>query len=297
MKLSRYFNSQNLIRDNEFMQLGYVDSKSSQVLAYADNLKYLQAAAKNPNISCLIVTPELSLSNFAVKLPGLVASGSPREAFYKIHSSFIDDSLYHFPFKPGIGVGCKIHPTAIISEGCRIGDNVIIGEQVVIRECVWIGSGVIIEPGVKIGVEGILYNRTSSGIVLIPHAGYVRIHDNVNLMTNSIVVRSIHNTDVTEIGKGSLIGLASIIGHEANIGTSVVISNQCLVARKSRIGNDCFLGTNVMVKEHVYIGKKAHVFAGSVVISDVAENSSVSGNFATDHKKRMLDLARMKFNR
>lgn len=295
MKLSKYFTDSSLVRDNEFTRLGYVDSISSGILAYADNLKYLQKAEANSNVTCLIVTPELSTS--ASKIPGLVISSAPREAFYNIHSQFISDSLYELPFEADIGMDCKIHPSAIISEGCRIGDNVVIGEQVVIHESVWIGSGVTIEPGVKIGVEGILYNKTDAGNSLIPHGGYVRIHDNVSLMTNSIVVRSIHDTDATEIGKGSLVGLTSIIGHEAKVGENVVISNQCVLARRSRIGNDAFLGTNVMIKEHVHIGKNTRVLAGSVVISDVAENLSVSGNFATNHRSRMLDFVRTKGKR
>lgn len=292
MKLSHFFTDSNLLRDNDFTKLGYVDSISTDVIAYADNLKYLQKAEANPNVTCLIVTSELATN--VLKTPGLAISNSPREAFYKIHSHFINDSLYKLPFESDIGEGCKIHPSAIVANGCQIGDNVVIGEHAVIRDPVWIGSGVTIEPGVKVGVEGILYNKTSAGISLIPHGGYVRIHDNVSLMTNSVIVRSIHDTDVTEIGEGSLIGLTSIIGHEAKVGDHVVVSNQCVLARRCKIGNGAFLGTNVMIKEHVNIGKNAQVMAGSVVINNVSESLSVSGNFATDHKKRMLEFVRVK---
>lgn len=292
MKLSQYFPDSNIVRDNEFNKLGYVDSQSPNVLAYADSLKYVNEAVINSNIKCLIVTPELSDS--ASEMAGLVISTSPREDFYNLHAQFISESLYEFPFEADIGSGCNIHPSAIIADGCQIGDNVVIGEQVVIRYPVWIGSGVTIEPGVKIGVEGILYNKSNSGVSLIPHGGYVRIHDNVSLMTNSIIVRSIHDTDVTEIGKGSLIGLTSIVGHEAKVGENVVISNQCVLARRCRISIGAFIGTNVMIKEHVQIGENARVMAGSVVIKDVAKNMSVSGNFATNHKGRMLDFTRIK---
>lgn len=292
MKLSQYFPDSKIVRDHDFSKLGYVDSKKSSILSYADNLKYFQKAVTNSNITCLIVTKELSVS--ASKIPGLVISDSPREDFYKLHLQFISESFYDLPFDADIGTGCKIHPSAIISKGCRIGDNVVIGEQVVIRKPVWIGSGITVEPGVKIGVEGILYNKTRAGISLIPHAGYVRIYDNVSLMTNSVIVRSIHDTDVTEIGEGSLIGLNTIIGHEAKVGEQVVISNQCVLARRSTIGNSAFLGTNVVIKEHVHVGENSRVMAGSVVINDVVENSSVSGNFATNHKSRMLDFARNK---
>ena len=69
MKLSEYFTDCSLVRDNEFMRLGYVDSKITQVLAYADNLKHLQKAITNSNVTCLIVTPELSNENASPLLP------------------------------------------------------------------------------------------------------------------------------------------------------------------------------------------------------------------------------------
>jgi len=286
MKLSNFFPDKSIERCSEFSRLGYVDAEYSGVLAYADNLKYLHIAENNPNVSCLIVTKKILSA--ATKTPGIIISESPRDCFYTLHMQFINESYYSLPFSADVGSGCKIHPSAIIADGCRIGDDVTIGEQVLIREPVWIGSGVNIEPGVKIGVDGILYNKSLEGVKLIPHAGYVRIHDNVSLMTNSVIVRSIHDTDVTEIGAGSLIGLSSVIGHEAKIGEHVVISNQCVIARRSVIGDRAFLGTNVIIKEHVNIGSDASVMAGSVVISDVNDHASVSGNFASEHQSRMM---------
>ena len=292
MNLSQFFPGSEVVRDSEFAKLGYVDSASPGVLAYADSLKYLQKAEANINVVCLIVAPELA--DLASRFQGVVASEAPRDAFYRLHLRLIEESLYKAPFEPGISSSCKIHPSAIVAEGCRIEDNVVVGEQVLIRQPVWIGAGVTIEPGAKIGVEGILYNKTETGNTLIPHAGYVRIHDNVSLMTNSVIVRSVHDTDVTEVGQGSLIGLNAIVGHEAKVGRNVVVSNQCVLARKCIIGNNAFIGTNAMIKEHVRIGNNAQVMAGSVVVNNVDENASVSGNFATDHKTRMLEFARIK---
>lgn len=291
MKLSTYTNTTTtVVRDAEFTRLGYVDTNCSGLLAYADSLKYLQIAQDNPNVACLITIEELAEK--ADGIPGLMIAASPREAFYAIHMRFINESLYELPFKPGIGSGCSIHPSAIIEEGCRIGDNVSIGEQVVIRSAVWIGSNVTIEAGVKIGVDGILYNKISDGPRLIPHAGYVRIHDHAILMTNSVVVRSIHDTDVTEVGKAALVGLASIVGHEAKVGDHAVVSNQCVLARRCVVGKDAFIGTHVMIKENVTVGESARVMAGSVVISDVRAAATVSGNFASDHHNRMLEFIR-----
>lgn len=292
MKLSDYTTAgAAVVRDAEFVRLGYVDSGQTGILAYADSLKYLQMARSSRRITCLIVTADLA--DQAADIPGLMVAPVPREAYYEIHRRFIDEARYIMPFEPYVGSGCNIHPTALIAEGCRIGDNVTIGEQVIIRAPVWIGSDVTIEAGVKLGVEGILYNPTSAGPRLLPHGGYVRIHDHAILMTNAVVVRSVHDTDATEVGDSALIGLASIVGHEAKVGARAVVSNQCVIARKSIIGADAFLGTQSMIRENLRVGEGASVMAGSVVISDVAAGATVSGNFATDHSARMLEFMRM----
>jgi acyl-[acyl carrier protein]--UDP-N-acetylglucosamine O-acyltransferase len=293
MKLSNYNFGFDIIRDANFATLGYVDSKREGVLAYADNLNYLNKAQANPNITCLITTAELAAK--VTGTPGLMIAESPRTAFYNIHESFINESRYVMPFEQGIGVGSKIHPTALIAEGCKIGDNVTVGEQVIIRAPVWIGSNVKIEAGVKIGVDGILYSKTNNGPRLIPHGGFVRIHDNVILMTNSVVVRSIHDSYATEIGEAALVGLASIVGHEAKVGNHAIVSNHCVLARRCVIGKGAFLGTQAVIREHVCVGEDARVMAGSVVISDVLPGATISGNFATDHNNRMLEFVR--FNR
>lgn len=290
MKLSDFAAYGRVERDTEFSRLGYVDSDAEGLLAYADSYTYLQRGLENPRLVAIVTTPDLAAQ--AGNLPGLMVAEAPRDAFYAIHGRFIEEGRYKLPFEPGVGKGCKIHPSAIVAPGCRIGDHVTIAEHVVIRDAVWIGSHVTIEPGVKLGMEGILYSRTPAGPRLISHGGYVRIHDHAILMTNSTVVRSVHDTDLTEVGEAALIGLGSIVGHEAKIGARAVVSNQCVVARKSTVGEDAFLGTQTMVRENTAIGRGAKVMAGAIVIDDVAPGATVSGNFATDHRARMLEFMR-----
>ncbi len=279
-----------VVRDGEFQRIGSADADCSGLLVYADSLKYLQRSLANPRITCVITTADL-----AGQVPdrmGVMVASNPRDTFYAVHLQFIRESRYVLPFEPGIGSNCRIHPSAQIANGCRIEDNVTIGEQVIVRSPVWIGSNVSIEPGVKLGMEGILYCLTDAGPRLIPHGGYVRIHDNAMLMTDAVVVRSVHDTDVTEVGDSALIGLASIVGHEAKVRERAVVSNQCVIARKSVIGANAFLGTQCMIKENVRIGDGARVMAGSVVVGDVAAGVTVSGNFAIEHRIRMLEFMR-----
>ena len=107
-----------VVRDNEFHRLGCTDADRSGLLVYADSFKYLQRALANPHIACLITTEAL-----AALVPdgvGLMVAANPRDAFFAVHLQFILASRYILPFEPGIGSGCRIHPSAQISDGCRI---------------------------------------------------------------------------------------------------------------------------------------------------------------------------------
>lgn len=285
MRLSDFASHVTVVRDAEFIGLGYVDSDRLGVLVFADQIKYLAAAAANPRVGAVITTRDLAARS--PSQAGLAVADSPRDAFYAIQRALLAAGHADLPFQPGRGSGCRIHPSAVVSDKCRIGDNVTIGEQVVIRDPVWIGSDVVIEPGAKLGVEGILYSLSGDRPTLFPHAGYVRIGDDASLMSNVIVVRSVHACRATEVGRGALIGNATIIGHEAKVGDNVVVFNQCTLARRCDIGPGAFIGTQVFVKEHVRVGTRARVLAGSIVVTDVADSATVSGNFAEEHFGRL----------
>jgi UDP-3-O-[3-hydroxymyristoyl] glucosamine N-acyltransferase len=289
-QLSDHFPPPSVVRDTAIGTLGPVDSTRPGTLAYADTVKYVRAALRNQSVTALITTPELTAE--AESIPGLVLTPHPRSEFYKLHRHWVRAGLYPRAFEPHRGTGCRIHPTAVVDPECWMGDNVVVGEHAVVRGCVRLGSDVIIEPGAKLGVEGILYDRTSDGPRPIPHGGWVNIGDHSALMANSSVVRSVHDTDATTVGRACIIGLGAVVGHEARVGDGVVVSNHCVLARRCRVGDGAFLGTGAFIREHVSIGARANVMAGAVVIDDVPREAAVSGNFASGHSLRMLEFAK-----
>lgn len=289
-KLSEFFVAGEIVREGEFETLGYVDSIREGSLAFADSVKHVRMAAKNASVTCLITVPHLVEE--AAPHCGVVTCERPRDLFYRLHETWVRERRYVIPFGVHRGENCRIHPSAIVDPGCWIGDHVEIGELVVIREPVKIGSHTVIEPGVKLGVEGILYHRTTGGPRIIKHGGMVEIGEHCALMANSVVVKSVHDTDETRLGNGVILGLSSVVGHEAKVGDCVVISNHCVLARRCRVQDGAFLGTGAFVREHVVVGVGAQIMAGGVVIDDVASGAMVSGNFAMDHKARLLDFTR-----
>ncbi|MDD5171008.1 MAG: DapH/DapD/GlmU-related protein, partial [Syntrophales bacterium] len=107
-----------------------------------------------------------------------------------------------------------------------------------------------------------------------------------------VFVRSIHPTLFTTIGDHAIIGIASNIGHEAQIGKNCVVSNNCVIARMARIEEGAWIGTSSFIREYIRIGRSAKVMAGSIVIRDVANGQSVSGNFAVDHRLNAMEYLR-----
>ena len=164
----------------------------------------------------------------------------------------------------------------------------------IIKSPSYIGSNVRICAGAKIGFDGILYEKNEKKIELIEHAGYVQIQNDVTIMPNANVVRSIHCDRPTEIGSGSLIGMNTIVGHDVKIGKRVLMSNKSFVARRTIIGDDSSVGTGVIIKENLNIGESVKLVSGSFVINDVADGNIVSGNFARNHVTRLLEFFRKK---
>lgn len=281
MKLSDLNFNYQVLQDNEFETLGYVDSDIEKTLAYCDNISYLIKADNNKNISCIITTEEL-LSQIK-NTKGKIVSSTPRVLFYKIHHWFIETDKYSVRYQYGIGNNCNIHPSAIVSDCSKIGNHVSIGENVVIKDNVIIGDNSSIDSGAIIGCDGLLFYKEKSNIASVKHAGGVQIGNNVSILSNAIIAKSIHDSCFTTIGDNSIIGITANIGHEAQIDNNCVIAGNCIVARKSRICEGAWIGPSSVVREHITIGKNAQVKLGSIVIKDVEENQSVSGNFAVPH--------------
>ena len=201
---------------------------------------------------------------------------------------------YGLKLEYGTGRQCTIHPSAIVSPRSRIGNNVHIGANVVIKDEVSIGDNTFIDAGAIIGCEGLLYIMDEKRVVFIKHAGGVKIGNNVTILSQAVIAKSVHASFLTLIGDNSIIGISTNIGHEAQIGNNCVISSKCVIARRAKIGEGARIGPSATIREHVRIGPNAQVKLGSVVIEDVKANGSVSGAFALNHTTNLRQHYRLK---
>ncbi len=292
-RLSDYFEEREIISDGDFTTLGRADTDISGTLAYCDSANFLKTAIENPNVSCVISGDSLG-GGIVHSSKGIVRSGTPRSAFYKLHNALLEKDLIAPDIEYGIGEGCDIHPTALISSKVKIGNNVRIAEKVIIKDHIEIGDGTFIDAGAIIGSEGILYIQEEDRIIFIKHAGGVRIGSNVTVLSSAVIVRSVHESFLTSVGNNSIVGIGSTVGHDAQVEENCVITGRCVIARRARVGCGTWIGTGSVIREYLNIGAGAKIMAGSIVVKDVGEGAVMSGNFAIDHKKNVKKYLRDK---
>lgn len=294
MTLKDFFLTDAVVRGGSFVHLGHADSPSPETLAYADAVAYVDAANANPNVCAVITKPEHA--GRVSKDKGLAVAPDPRRAFYDIHNFMLEQDSHRLGMTFGRGTNVHIHPSAVVSEKTSIGHNVTIGENVVIKDGVAIGNNVVIDAGAVLGAEGLLYYDDEQGRHRrIKHAGGVVIGHDVTILSGAVVAKSVTPSKMTSVGSRSIIGIQANIGHEAFIGENCVISGNCVIARNAKLGDNVWVGASSFLRENITVGAGAKIHVGSVVVDSVKEGQAVSGNFASDHKKRLADFARSKF--
>lgn len=81
-----------------------------------------------------------------------------------------------------------------------------------------------------------------------------------------------------EVGDNSSIHMATAVGHESKIGSSVFIAHAVSISGNCQIGDGTFIGTNATILPRVTIGQWATIGAGAVVTKNVPDFAVVVGN-------------------
>ncbi len=278
-----------LARDAAFDSLGVVTQKNQKMLVFIEDKKYLRDCINNPHITCVITTEELADS--MPKQYGLAISGNPRRAFYEIHNYLVKDThFYGDDFQSEVSASAFVHPRAYVASRCvRIGNNSVIEPGAMVLENSIIGENVIIGTGSVIGSRALEYKRFGNTLFRVLHAGGVRIGDNVEILSNSVLCRSVFG-GYTEVGKDTKIDNMVYIAHNAIIGERCFIIGNAMIAGSVTIGNDVWIGPGALISNQLTIGDGACITMGSVVTRSVDAGQRVTGNFAISHDKFLKNL-------
>lgn len=279
------FGIYNIIEDVEFDWLALVNADLDfSFCTFIDNDKYLNNISEN--VKMIITTPEIAK---LINNRGVCISDNPRISFFKLHNYLAQSKGYNIEreFKTQIGVDCNISKLSYISEeNIRIGNNVTIEEFVSIKENTIIGDNSIIRAGSVVGGEGYEFKRMlNEDILHVKHIGWTVIGNYVEIQCNTCIVKAIYPWDKTIIEDNCKIDNLVHIAHGVKIRKGTFIVAGALIGGRTIINQNAWIGVGATVSNGLVIGKNAKVNIGAVATRNVDENTSVSGNFAVNHKR------------
>lgn len=199
---------------------------------------------------------------------------------------------YHRVFDTRIGNGCQISPHANVSPL-----SVIIGDGVVIEPGAFVAPGTIIEDGVliransTIGVDGFQHQHTSRGIVSPYHDGWALIGAGSEIGYSASVSRGFSYRP-TRIGANVKMDALAYVGHGTSIGPGTILCAHAAIMGHVELREGCWIGPNSVVSSRLRIGRNAKISLGSVVTTNIPDDTRYSGNFAIPHDQFITDLKR-----
>lgn len=265
---------------DDVRQTGFAHTQREGVICLAMNRNYFARACANPCVRAIIAPPEVATAGSAPLDKAVVTSAHAEELYLYLHAEQVSnpsDDVFD------IHSSATIDPSAIMRGHVRVGARVSIGPRVVISGPVTLHDDVQLEPGVIIGCDGLYAKIIRGHRVHMPHFGGVDIGAEAFLHAGAIIVRSALRGEVTRIGQAAHIGVMTNVGHDATIGNLAAISSNCVIAGRASVGANAWIGASAIISNAVHIGVGAKVRLGAVVIRDVPDHASVSGNFAIDH--------------
>lgn len=183
-----------------------------------------------------------------------------------------------------IGGGCSIGEFSVLGEEVIIGNNVTIGNHVILQGKVTVGNYCVIESGTVIGKSGFGFYQNQAGhLERVPHLGGVIIGDYVEIGANTCI--DCGTMDDTIIGDYCKIDNLCNIGHNVRLGQDVTVIQGTEICGSCVIGDGCYLSPGTVIKNQTHIGENCFIGMQTVVIKDVAPDSSVFGVPARPFKR------------
>lgn len=280
--------------------LSPIDDITEGSLVFADGSDNL-LRAENSNAAAILVGSQASSS----KKP-IIRVNAPFKAFMSLVTHFypskpvtpsihataviakdvtLGQEVYIGPFV-NIESGTVIEDNVVLKSHIHIGHDVVIGcdtvihPQVTIYDNCQIGAKVIIHASSVIGSDGFGYAFADGKHQKVPHAGIVRIEDEVEIGANTVVDRA--TLGATVIGEGTKIDNLVQVAHSVKLGKHNILCAFTGIAGSSTSGNGVIFAANVGVSDHVRIDDgvvlgaragvppKKHLLSGNVYIGNPA---------------------------
>lgn len=263
--------------DIEISKVTSLDKIKDMTLVFSKN-----NIIENINVRALVlVSDEFDYNEKSTY--SIIKVKNPRLSFAKVvNQFFIKKNIERIHPSSNIGENCKIDNTISIGANCTIGDNVSIGKNsvinnnVVIYDNTTIGDNCYIKSGAVIGEDGFGFDFEEDGTpIRIPHIGNVTMGNDVEVGSNSVIVRGTLNNTIIE--DNVKIDDQVFIAHNCRIGQNTVVIAFAEISGSVVIGKNCWIGPNCSIIQKVKIGDNSTIGIGSVITNDIESNKKIMG--------------------
>lgn len=282
-----------VIRDCDFSYVGKIPTRLERRLVAASSAIHIEKALAEDGIAGVVTTLEFSDS---VPEPfGLAVADDPLKALLKAQAYI--SALADFQWQ---SFESRIHPSAVIGAGAYvaprdvvIGEGTVIHPNAVILPRTIIGSDCSIGPGTVIATDAFELDTSVDPIGVVKQSGGVRIADHVDVQAKCTIVRATFG-GFTELAEGTKLDCQVHFAHDCVAGRNVRIAACVEVSGRVHIGDNAFIAPNSSISNGITVGAGAKVTIGAVVTRDVPEASTVTGNFAVEHRKWLSFMRTLK---
>lgn len=191
-----------------------------------------------------------------------------------------------------IGPGCVIGPFSIVGPEVTLGANVTLKSHAVVTGWTDVGEGTTIWPFAVVGEvpQDLKFRGERTRLIV---GARCRIREGATLNTGTE-----GGGGVTRVGDDCLFMTGAHVGHDAQVGSRVILANQAAVAGHCEIGDDVIIGGLSGIHQWVRIGRGAIIGAVTMVTNDVmphglvqAPRGELEGLNLVGLKRRGIDRA------
>ena len=167
--------------------------------------------------------------------------------------------------EPGavIGAGCIIGPFSLVGPKVTLGERVHLKSHAVVTGLTEVGDDTVIFPGAVVGeVPQDLKFKGEETRLVVGKRNRIREGATMNTGTEG-------GGGITTVGDDCLFMTGSHVGHDAHVGSRVILANQAALAGHCIIEDDVIIGGLSGIHQWVRIGRGAIIGAVTMVTNDV----------------------------
>ncbi|MGH7894403.1 MAG: acyl-ACP--UDP-N-acetylglucosamine O-acyltransferase, partial [Candidatus Binatia bacterium] len=204
--------------------------------------------------------------------------------------------------------GARIHPAALVERGAELGTGVRVGPGATIGRHVrlgagsWVGAHAVVTGRTSLGERNRVFPFAAVGMppqdlkyrdepsrLEIGDDNTIREHASLHLGTDG-------GGGVTRIGSGCLVMVSAHVGHDSQLGNTIVVAAGAAIGGHVEIADFAVIGGLVGIHQFARVGESAFCAAGAMVSSDAPPFCTVAGDRARLFGLNTVGLQRRGFS-